>query len=107
MTREKMSRPNSSVPNQCAVEGGANRAGKLSAAGSCGASSGANVANTTKMITITAPAAAKGLLRACRRVAENEFELIIELELKLELAITKIWYRIRERRIFSPISCRL
>src|SRR6266404_5182201 len=92
MTREKMSRPNSSVPNQCATEGGANRAGKLSAAGSCGASSGANIANTTKMITITAPAAAKGRLRACRTVAENEFELIIKLE--LELAICETSYGI-------------
>src|SRR5437868_3267119 len=72
MTRERMSRPNSSVPNQCAFDGGCNRAGRLSAAGSCGAIHGANIANSTKTVTITAPAAASGRLRACRAPLAND-----------------------------------
>src|SRR5437868_5911446 len=72
MTRERMSRPNSSVPNQCAFDGGCNRAGRLSAAGSWGAIHGANIANSTKMVTITAPAAASGRLRACRAPLAND-----------------------------------
>src|SRR5437588_579118 len=51
ITREKMSRPTSSVPNQCAADGGIKRDGRLSAAGSCGASSGANIANCNISIT--------------------------------------------------------
>src|SRR5579864_5318100 len=59
-----MSRPSSSVPNQCADEGGPRRAGKLIDAGSCGAIHGANSANITKTTTSTTPAAASGLWRA-------------------------------------------
>src|SRR5207302_2230452 len=71
-TRESMSLPSSSVPNQCSCDGGCNRASKLSAAGSCGAIHGANIANSTKTVTITAPAAANGRLRACRTPLAND-----------------------------------
>src|SRR5277367_5711842 len=64
MTRERMSRPNSSVPNQCPCEEGARRAGRLIAAGSCGAIQGANNAKITNRTTSAAPAAASGLCRA-------------------------------------------
>src|SRR5579864_5994827 len=59
-----MSRPSSSVPNQCADEGGPRRAGKLIDAGSRGAIHGANRAKITKTTTNTTPAAASGLWRA-------------------------------------------
>src|SRR4029077_711645 len=93
-----MSRPNSSVPNQCAADGGINREGKLSVAGSWGASSGANIANITKTITITAPAVAKGRLRACSAVAEKEFELITDV------AIAKTSYGITCCRRLTSLS---
>src|SRR5579864_4571389 len=59
-----MSRPSSSVPNQCVDDGGARRAGKLIDAGSRGAIHGANSAKMTKTTTSTTPAAASGLCRA-------------------------------------------
>src|SRR5579864_2872560 len=59
-----MSRPSSSVPNQCADDGGPRRAGKLIDAGSRGAIHGANRAKITKITTNTTPAAASGLWRA-------------------------------------------
>src|SRR5580700_1100543 len=64
MMRERMSRPSSSVPNQCAYDGVPRRAGRLMAAGSCGAIQGANRAKITKTITNTIPVAASGLWRA-------------------------------------------
>src|SRR5580658_9226499 len=64
MTRERMSRPSSSVPNQCADDGGSRRAGRLIEAGSCGAIQGANSAKITKTMTSATPAAASGLWRA-------------------------------------------
>src|ERR1700716_1364363 len=68
MIRERMSRPSSSVPNQCACEGKARRAGRSIEAGSCGAIQGANRAKTTKMVTKTIPVAASGLWLAVRRI---------------------------------------
>src|SRR6266568_3607554 len=59
-----MSRPSSSVPNQCADDGGSSRMGKWMEAGSCGAIQGANRANATKTMTSTTPIAASGLWRA-------------------------------------------
>jgi len=55
-----MSRPSSSVPNQCAELGPTNRPLKSSRAGSCGASHGANTAHTRKIASRTTPTAAKG-----------------------------------------------
>src|ERR1700675_1185823 len=56
-----MSRPSSSVPNQCEEEGGSRRAGRLMEAGSCGAIQGANRAKMTNTTTSTTPIAASGL----------------------------------------------
>src|SRR5438552_11046082 len=67
MMRERMSRPSSSLPNQCAAEGGSRRVGRLIEAGSCGAIQGAKIANSTKIDTNTTPVAARGLWRAARR----------------------------------------
>jgi hypothetical protein len=62
--REKMSRPSSSVPNQCAAEGALSRAASSMCAGFCGASHGAKMANTVNITMSTIPAAASGLRRA-------------------------------------------
>src|ERR1700735_1569000 len=62
--REKMSRPSSSVPNQCACDGPPRRAGRLMKAGSCGAIQGANRAQATKTTINATPVAASGLWRA-------------------------------------------
>src|SRR5260370_35700182 len=59
-----MSRPSSSVPNQCADEGGSRRAGRWMEAGSSGAIQGANRAKVTKITTRSTPMAASGLWRA-------------------------------------------
>src|SRR5215469_17520019 len=59
-----MSRPSSSVPNQCGRDGEWSRSGRLIAAGSWGAIHGANTAKITKRMTSTTPAAASGLWRA-------------------------------------------
>src|SRR5436190_550527 len=67
ITRERTSRPNSSVPNQCADEGGFRREGRSIVAGSWGAIHGANKAKHTKIVTITAPAIASGLCLVPRR----------------------------------------
>src|SRR6266852_7930925 len=67
MMRERMSRPSSSLPNQCAAEGGSRRVGRLIAAGSWGAIQGAKIANSTKIDPNTTPVAARGLWRAARR----------------------------------------
>src|ERR1700735_4910399 len=67
MMREKMSRPSSSVPNQCARDGASSRAGRLMEAGSCGAIQGAKSAKITKIKTNSTPNAASGLRRAVRR----------------------------------------
>src|SRR6202165_2997668 len=64
--RERMSRPSSSVPHQCCVEGVCKRFGRSMCAGSCGAIQGAKIAAKTKMDTNTPPMAASGLWRATR-----------------------------------------
>src|SRR2546425_9898670 len=56
MTREKMSRPNSSVPNGCAVDGASNWLVNACSMGSKGASAGANAAAATTPVTMIAPA---------------------------------------------------
>src|SRR5260370_42573504 len=61
--RERMSRPSSSVPHQCCVEGVCKRFGRSMCAGSCGAIQGAKTAEKTKMDTSKTPTAAKGLWR--------------------------------------------
>src|SRR5262249_27594891 len=61
MTREKISRPSSSVPNQWAALGGCNREGRSTSLGFFGASQGANSAKITKIVTRTTPAVAKRL----------------------------------------------
>src|SRR4029077_10617977 len=62
--RERMSRPSSSVPHQCCVEGVCKRFGRSMCAGSCGAIQGAKIAENTKTETSTTPTAANGLWRA-------------------------------------------
>src|SRR5437879_13552263 len=64
--RERMSRPSSSVPHQCCVEGVCKRFGRSMCAGSCGAIQGAKIAENTKMETSTTPMAASRLWRAMR-----------------------------------------
>src|SRR5439155_25993625 len=66
MTRERMSRPSSSVPNQCAVEGEESRVGRSMCAGSCGSIQEVMTAKITKMTTNTPPTADNGLWRAAR-----------------------------------------
>src|SRR3989475_13115162 len=56
MTREKMSRPNSSVPNGCAVDGASNWLVNACSMGSKGANAGANAAAATTPLTMIAPA---------------------------------------------------
>src|SRR3989442_15832619 len=56
MTREKMSRPNSSVPNGCARDGASNWLVNACSMGSNGASVGANAAAATTPVTMIAPA---------------------------------------------------
>src|SRR5882672_7772830 len=53
--RERMSRPSSSVPIQCARDGDASLAGRFCAAGSAGAIQGANRAANNKMTALFAP----------------------------------------------------
>src|ERR1019366_6182509 len=77
MMRERMSRPSSSVPNQWACDGMARRAGRLMAAGSCGAIQGANSAKITNTMTSTAPVAASGLWRAFP-AAQRRNEMAVE-----------------------------
>src|ERR1041385_3642776 len=73
IARESMSRPNSSVPNQCAADGGVKRAGRSIAAGSCGAIHGANTATTTNSVTRSTPNVAKGFIFAAR-TTRSDFE---------------------------------
>lgn len=61
-----MSRPSSSVPHQCAVDGGERRDGKSICAGSWGAIHGANRAKRINTTTNTMPIAASGLCLAAR-----------------------------------------
>src|ERR1051326_462818 len=58
-----MSRPSSSVPNQCAPLGGCSREGKSMLLGFCGAIHGANSAKTTNTATSTMPMDASTLRR--------------------------------------------
>src|SRR5262249_28638339 len=62
-TREKMSRPSSSVPNQCAALGGCKREGRSTLLGLCGAIHGANNAKITNTATNITPAVASALRR--------------------------------------------
>src|SRR5437660_11392316 len=64
MRRDRISRPSSSVPSQCADEGELSRVGSSITAGSCGAIQGANSAKITNIRTSTTPIAASGLWRA-------------------------------------------
>lgn len=61
-----MSLPNSSDPQICLSEGGANRLARLICAGSCGAIHGAKIANTMKQATNMQPIAASGFRLASR-----------------------------------------
>src|SRR6476620_4955388 len=65
ITREKRSRPDSSVPNQCARDGGLRMAVQLCWAGSYGAIRGAKIAISTNRTMTTRPRIA--LLRFNRR----------------------------------------
>src|SRR5215471_9951802 len=66
MTRERISRPSSSVPNQWWPEGRKSRAESSIRAGSCGAIQGAKRAKMTKMEMRMTPAVARGLRRDWR-----------------------------------------
>src|SRR5690606_2739253 len=65
-----MSRPNSSVPNQCSAEGGRRRALRSCATGSYGASTGASTATATRHATSTRPTTAPRLRR--KRLAAGD-----------------------------------
>src|SRR5256712_13375845 len=56
MPREKMSRPNSSVPNGCARDGASNWLVNACSMGSKGASAGANAAAAMTPVAMIAPA---------------------------------------------------
>src|SRR5579859_1298918 len=79
MTRERMSRPSSSVPNQCPALGGCNLEGRSMALGLCGAIHGPKSAKTTKITANTAPAVASALRRpnaaAAFQVVETETDI--------------------------------
>jgi hypothetical protein len=60
ITRDRISRPNSSVPNQCAAEGELRRCERLIAAGSAGARCGAKIAALTNTNSTTTPKSASG-----------------------------------------------
>jgi len=72
-----MSRPNSSVPHQCAEDGRDRRVGRSMWAGSWGAIQGANKAKITKTRTSTTPIVASRLCLAARR---NEMAAVDKLE---------------------------
>src|SRR5216684_1587113 len=78
MTREKMSRPSSSVPNQCVAPGGCKREGRSIAAGFCGAIQGAKSANKTKITTSTTPEEANTLRRPSADAVENVEAMTME-----------------------------
>src|SRR5665213_1574139 len=69
--RDSVSRPNSSVPAQCAAPGLCRRCSKSIAAGLCGASHGAARPPSTKAASSTAPASASG----CRRMRFRRFKV--------------------------------
>src|SRR5437867_3918607 len=73
MRRERMSRPNSSVPHQWSEDGRERRVGKSIWAGSWGAIQGAKRAKITKMKTRTTPIVARRLWLAARR---NEMAVV-------------------------------
>src|SRR4030095_1606836 len=58
ITRDRTSRPISSVPNQCAADGALRMALQLVASGSYGATTGAKIATVTTTTITTTPAAA-------------------------------------------------
>jgi hypothetical protein len=86
MMRDRISRPNSSVPNQCEIDGPIKRDGRSMYAGSCGAIHGAKSAQMTNTVIITAPAVASRLCRAARcNAIERAAEAIVRhLKLLLE-----------------------
>src|SRR5271156_483298 len=93
--REKMSRPSSSVPNQCAWDGASRRTGRLIDAGSCGAIQGAKRAKITKMTTSTTPVAASGLWRAFPAILRrNEMEAVDMMDFKARLLCLEFVYRV-------------
>src|ERR1035437_4388904 len=63
MTRERMSRPSSSVPNQWVTEGDCRRACRWIAAGSKGAIQGAKIARVTKIANKMMPKIVSGWKR--------------------------------------------
>src|SRR5450755_2831472 len=90
--RERMSRPSSSVPHQCWVEGVCKRFGRSMFAGSCGAIQGAEIAEKTKRVTRMTPTAASGLWRAMRGSEMARVDMVSARTglpyLKLEFAVT-------------------
>src|SRR5215471_4313415 len=88
MSRERMSRPSSSVPYQWRGDGPASRLGKLISLGSCGASRGANSANIMKTNTSTVPSAANGFLRAATR---NEMAVLATVVMLRQQSAVDYW----------------
>ena len=64
MTRERTSRPRSSVPRKCAPLGGRSESATFTLIGSYGATSGANAARKSQMKTSAPPRIMRGLRRA-------------------------------------------
>src|SRR5258708_4499346 len=64
ITRDRTSRPTSSVPNGCAADGGSSATAPLTAVGSYGARSGAKIATAARKSTSAPPMTIRGLRRA-------------------------------------------
>src|SRR5688500_2523305 len=71
MTRDSWSRPSSSVPNQCSIDGLAVVSVRSWNLGSCGAISGAKIARTNTIATIRSPTTASLLRKKRRRMSPN------------------------------------
>ena len=93
-----MSRPSSSVPHQCADDGGERRVGRSIYAGSCGEIHGANIAQITKTMTNTAPVAASGLWRAARG---SEMERVDTFLNRITTVLGRAAY-LREMHVRNP-----
>src|SRR5438309_5879063 len=98
MTRDRMSRPSSSVPNQCSAEGRMRRRGRSMCAGSNGAISGAKIAKTMNKETRNMPIVASGLLRA----AERRFVVFVLSDAK-DLLLAEITSTPQEQRSFAAL----
>src|SRR5579859_5356286 len=106
MTRERMSRPSSSVPNQWTALGGCSLMGRSSSAGSLGAIHGANRAKKMKMATNTIPAAASRFRRPRVVAAVQVVDRAILLPKMPKFVIAKINILLSHSRSLLRFLCR-